>query len=217
MEYSKKFLIVPEERKHAIEHLTELDEKMSHILKKRDLNESEKAALYLQVLQKYVSYQFPAEKENTSFEHTEVPLVKKEDECTGVSKEEPFLDELMKTAPVKYKSQARAIYQHVKPSLSPQGELVYQNRVVPGSSMVTLINHFLRRRKKSVIGQKLFYELLKNLPSSYDVHRKLYSELSDVSDIKPQSVAKPHFKSYGKSKTMSGEPVMYTRNWYKLY
>ncbi|GFW44691.1 uncharacterized protein TNCV_4482361 [Trichonephila clavipes] len=56
MEFSKKFVLVPEERVQVTEHLSELDQRMKNILHNKDLTEEEKTILYLQVLQKYTHF-----------------------------------------------------------------------------------------------------------------------------------------------------------------
>jgi len=52
MEHAKKYKIVPA-HDPLDDHLSELDSQMTEILKKSDLQEDEKATLYLQVLQKF--------------------------------------------------------------------------------------------------------------------------------------------------------------------
>ncbi|GFW54299.1 hypothetical protein TNCV_3702601 [Trichonephila clavipes] len=56
MEFSKKFVLVPEERVQVTEHLSELDQRMKNILHNKDLTEEEKTILYLQVLQEYTHF-----------------------------------------------------------------------------------------------------------------------------------------------------------------
>ncbi|GFW28711.1 hypothetical protein TNCV_3714261 [Trichonephila clavipes] len=56
MEFSKKFVLVPEERVQVTEHLSELDQRLKNILHNKDLTEEEKTILYLQVLQKYTHF-----------------------------------------------------------------------------------------------------------------------------------------------------------------
>ncbi|GFY71244.1 hypothetical protein TNIN_13511 [Trichonephila inaurata madagascariensis] len=63
MEHSKKFVLLPEERlqNFVSEQLSELDEQMQSILRNKNMNDSEKATLYLQILRKYVNFPFPKE------------------------------------------------------------------------------------------------------------------------------------------------------------
>ncbi|GFV94212.1 hypothetical protein TNCV_3247181 [Trichonephila clavipes] len=63
MEHSKKFVLLPEERlqNFVSEQLSELDEKMQSILRNKNMNDSEKVTLYLQILRKYVNFPFPKE------------------------------------------------------------------------------------------------------------------------------------------------------------
>ncbi|GFS65493.1 hypothetical protein TNIN_417611 [Trichonephila inaurata madagascariensis] len=66
MEFSKKFVLVPEERVQVTEHLSELDQRMKNILHNKDLTEEEKTILYLQVLQKYTHFSNENRKESES-------------------------------------------------------------------------------------------------------------------------------------------------------
>ncbi|GFY78744.1 hypothetical protein TNIN_374141 [Trichonephila inaurata madagascariensis] len=63
MEHTKKFVLLPEERlqNFVSEQLSELDEQMQSILRNKNMDDSEKATLYLQILQKYVNFPFPKE------------------------------------------------------------------------------------------------------------------------------------------------------------
>ncbi|GBO11297.1 hypothetical protein AVEN_245959-1 [Araneus ventricosus] len=65
MDHAKKYVLVPEERlkQFAEEKLSELDRQMRDILKKKNLEDPEKATLYLQALQKYVNFPFPLDKD----------------------------------------------------------------------------------------------------------------------------------------------------------
>ncbi|GFY50925.1 hypothetical protein TNIN_466451 [Trichonephila inaurata madagascariensis] len=66
MEFSKKFVLVPEERVQVMEHLSELDKRMKNILNNKDLTEEEKTVLNLQVLQKYRHFSNENRKESES-------------------------------------------------------------------------------------------------------------------------------------------------------
>ncbi|GFS52044.1 hypothetical protein TNCV_1104721 [Trichonephila clavipes] len=66
MEFSKKFVLVPEERVQVTEHLSELDQRMKNILHNKDLTEEEKTILYLQVLQKYTHFSNENRRESES-------------------------------------------------------------------------------------------------------------------------------------------------------
>lgn len=151
MELAKKLLIIPEDRMLAVEQLSDLDKKMENILKKKGLNESEKAALYIQALQKYVSHQLPSPKESTTTFDT-------------------LESQVMNAAPVRYKTVAKDIFHHARKYLTPQGELMLGNQTFP---IASLISDFLRKRKKQ--GQNVFHQWLKDshLPNELDVHHKL--------------------------------------------
>ncbi|GFX85982.1 hypothetical protein TNCV_3719261 [Trichonephila clavipes] len=66
MEFSKKFVLVPEERVQVTEHLSELEQRMKNIFHNKDLTEEEKTILYLQVLQKYTHFSNENRKESES-------------------------------------------------------------------------------------------------------------------------------------------------------
>jgi len=200
MEYSKKLLLVPEERRQAVDHLSELDEKMDKILKKKDLSEDEKAALYLQVLQKFISYQLPPklEKEKVKEEVEKTDEVEKtEEKVENEEKGEDFEEDIVRIAPKKYKSHAKDIYHFVKSHISPRGELVFQKQIIPETHIVTLIDRFLRKKSKPVKGEIVFYNLLKelHLPKMYDVHEKLYEKKlysTRHKIVKPKMYARKH-------------------------
>ena len=57
MDLVKKYKLIPIDRYHEFseEHLSELDKQIQNILKKK-INDDEKAKLYAQALQKYVTF-----------------------------------------------------------------------------------------------------------------------------------------------------------------
>ena len=58
MEHARKLLLLPSDKEHQFfeEHLSNLDKQIQDILKK-NMNDNEKAKLYVQALQKYVIFQ----------------------------------------------------------------------------------------------------------------------------------------------------------------
>ena len=76
MKFSKKLVLVPEDRVQVTEHLSELDQRMQNILKNKNLSEDEKATLYLQILQKYTNFSI----ERTTQEPVSEPEIKTEED-----------------------------------------------------------------------------------------------------------------------------------------
>lgn len=183
MEYSRKMVLVPEDRLQntILDHLSDLDKQMNDILRKKNLSDSEKATLYLQVLQKYVNY--PAtisevkeeqpEKQSTlptEDEHQENPIVIKKGEANGSSIE----NELLKVAPVKLKADSIDILNFIKThsktlTWTATGEIIYKDNLIPRTNIVELINAMLRKNKKVPTGKAKFLEALKemNIPLHY--------------------------------------------------
>ncbi|GBM56825.1 hypothetical protein AVEN_227335-1 [Araneus ventricosus] len=125
MEYAKKLLLVPEERMQAVIHLSDLDQQMNDILKRKDLLESDKATLYLQILQKYIN--FPQD-DKSSEDHSEMPPVPPPSSNT-----EPSIEgNVIKTAPVRYRNIAKNILEHLKKHKdilcwTPSGEIIFND------------------------------------------------------------------------------------------
>lgn len=180
MEYAKKLILVPEERMQTVLHLSDLDQQMNDIIKRKDLIESEKATLYLQILQKYIN--FPQD-DKPSENHSEMPPAP-----PPANKAEPSIEEsVIKTAPVKYREIAKHILEHLKKnknilSWTPSGEIIFNEQLVEKTNISALISNFLRNRKALPPGTHIFQRALKDskLPVIFDVNKKLYSELKVV-------------------------------------
>lgn len=182
MEHAKKYFIVPEERlKHVSEqHLSELDRQMHHLLKQHELSDHEKAVLYLQILQKYVTFHLPqleTEKEKKSNEKMKKSdekveenqqldppkiIVKEEDEFKTIE------NEIVEAAPLKWRSTARNIINFIQNhedviTWTPSKEMVINGKVVANTNMVNLISHLLRDRKQKPVGYEKFNDALINV------------------------------------------------------
>lgn len=197
MEFSKKFVLVPEDRVQDTEHLSELDQRMKSILQSKDLSEDEKATLYLQVLQKYTYFSTEKKME------PEPELIPPDNISIPVKSEKEDLEEkMMNTVPVRFKDTAKEIYQFLKDQQffkwNSKGELIYKEEIVPGSNIVNLINDFLRNRKHIPSGRTVFLKALNEvqLPELLDVNKKLYKD----------------------NKVVKKKPIMYARKnaWMKL-
>lgn len=186
MEYSKKLVLVPEDRVQVAEHLSELDQQMKNILQNKKLTDDEKVALYLQLLQKYTH--FSIQKQESEPHTIESPEVEASPEnSTNVKQEtEELEEEISKIVPTRFQEKAKKIFQFLKHQDSIQwntkGEILYEDKIVPGSNVVQLINDFLRNRKSIPEGRHVFLKALDDihLPRNLDVHKKLYKNNSIV-------------------------------------
>lgn len=145
MEHARKLLLVPANQAQNFEHLSDLDQQMQHILKEK-LPDTEKAKLYLQILQKFVTF----------------PNLKPSEEAPSV---EP---ELLASAPVKLKSTAQKILDFFKNhshviSWTPAKELVLKGKTLPQTNIVMLLNYLLRQRKMEPAGYSELKEILTEL------------------------------------------------------
>lgn len=173
MEHSKKFILIPEDRAQLTEHLSELDQRMKSILLSKDLTESEKATLYLQILQKYTAI---GKKPEESIPETVKPPLE------DVKKEVTLEEKILNAAPIRLKDTAKDILDFLKnQSLlkwTGKGEIVYQNKIIPRTNIVALVSDLLRKRKNVPVGQNIFLNALRDLhfPSHLDVKNKMYNK-----------------------------------------
>ncbi|GFS53102.1 hypothetical protein TNCV_4516601 [Trichonephila clavipes] len=124
MEFSKKFVLVPEERVQVTEHLSELDQRMKNILHNKDLTEEEKTILYLQVLQKYTHFSTENRKESesipneTSLSENKKTESLKENLKDSVVKTEKkvFEDKIFRIVPARYTEKAKKYFPVFKAS-----------------------------------------------------------------------------------------------------
>ncbi|GFT85125.1 transposable element Tcb2 transposase [Trichonephila clavipes] len=109
MEFSKKFVLVPEERVEVMEQISELDQRMKNILHNEDLTEEEKTILYLRVLQKYTHFSNENRKESESVpnetslsENQETESLKENlKESVVKTEKEVFEDEIFRIVPAR--------------------------------------------------------------------------------------------------------------------
>ncbi|KAG8175783.1 hypothetical protein JTE90_029267 [Oedothorax gibbosus] len=170
-----------------------MDKKMHKILQQKNLEDNEKASLYLQVLQSYVNFQKPTPK--PELEHTEkVPKQDRphienvdrsniKEENDGIKLQEEIKDQLINKVPVRYKNTAEEILSFLKRentvlSWTPQGEILFKGTLIPRTHIVDLINSLLRKSKVRPNGQDIFFKGLKEtrLPVEFDVQKKLYEK-----------------------------------------
>lgn len=195
MEHSKKFALVPVDRMQQFEdeHLSELDLQIQNILKKK-IEDDEKAKLYVQALQKYVI--FP--NVNSVKPHTE------EKPEQQISKENIKIEKkILESVPVKYKSTAQNILDFLKQhkiSWSQRKEVLIDNKVIPGSDIIQLVNFLLRNRTQRPAAFEEFNEHLtiNNFPSDF-IKNNYLTNLKTM-------YAKPKVKR-----------LLPTKKWLKLY
>ncbi|GFS45149.1 uncharacterized protein TNIN_52411 [Trichonephila inaurata madagascariensis] len=192
MEHTKKFVLLPEERlqNFVSEQLSELDEQMQSILRNKNMDDSEKATLYLQILQKYVNFPFPKEinegmqEPQREFENSNAENLKSDipnedsKEALGFIKQETSAEnieqEIEKTAPKKYKTIIKEIILFIQKHReeiywTPEKELIVDGKIIRNTNVVQLITHLVRDRKIKPFGFESFDEFLKrtNFPSNF--------------------------------------------------
>ena len=161
MDLIKKYRLVPLDRyqEFSNEHLSDLDKQIQNILTKR-MNEDEKAKLYVQVLQKYVT--FP----NVN---TVKPSLEEEE---PVENSADIESQILDSVPVKHKNTATKILNFLKQheiSWSQNKKLKQNNNVTPGSDIIQLINFLLRDRARKPTAFEEFKEILdsKHFPRDF--------------------------------------------------
>ncbi|GBN55849.1 hypothetical protein AVEN_260643-1 [Araneus ventricosus] len=188
-------VLIPEDRAEIVDHLSDLDAKMEHILRRKDLIESEKANRYLQVLQKFVKIQHPQQIVETSeIQEARIP---ENQEPENVPEEDAITAKILKSAPVRYLTTVKNIVDFLKDNHSiltwtPEGEIVYKGQRIPRTNIVNLVTDLLRNRKKSPSGFKEFHSVLKemNIPENYIVNQKIFKD-NPVKILKGNTVQKP--------------------------
>lgn len=207
MEHAKKFQLVSLDRLQQFEdeHLSELDKKIQEILKRKQIDDSEKAKLYTQVLQKYVSFpnvnavkiseKNPTEPELSPEKKSEVPL----DKNLNIE------DKILHSAPVKQKNTAKRIIDFFKQnniSWTDNREIILNNNIIYGTNVVQLVNYLLRNKKERPSAFDEFQEFLniKNFPQEFVKNKHLNKIKTMYAKPPIRKKAKPAIK----------------RNWLKL-
>lgn len=171
MEFARKFRLVPADRDQEFieEHLSDLDKQIQSILK-RKINDDEKAKLYAQLLQKFVS--FP-----------DVNSVQAPKEQVPEESPENTFDaekEILNSAPVKHKKTASKIIQFFKEhniSWNQDKEIIMDKETIPGSDIVEIVNFLLRDKIKKPNGYEEFNEKLQS--QNFPQHLMKNKYLSD--------------------------------------
>ena len=174
MNHTRRMVLVPEntlerlqQRHHILtppvtQTLKNLDSEMSDILSSKELDNEAKAKLYNQVLQRYLTYYDQRKDQHlhvklTAVKPTETPKPEESKESSEESAPEKSVStaveqEVMKSVPKLYKNGARQLLDKMKENRdvldwNDKGELVYENKPIPGSHVVDLVNDMLRHRK----------------------------------------------------------------------
>ena len=176
MNHTKRMVLVPENTLERLQQrqqiltppvtqtLKNLDSEMTEILSSKQLDDEEKAKLYNQVLQRYLTYYDqrkgqPLHVKLTTPKPMETPKPEesKEKETSKDSSELETIptaveQEVMKSVPKLYKTGARQLLDKIKENRdllhwNEKGELMYENKSIPGSHVVDLVNDILRHRK----------------------------------------------------------------------
>ncbi|GFT39778.1 uncharacterized protein TNCV_4869441 [Trichonephila clavipes] len=144
------------------EQLSELDEKMKSILRNKNMNDSEKVTLYLQILRKYVNFPFPKEinedmqEPQKEFENSNAEdlksVIPNEDfkEALGFIKQETSAEnieqEIEKSAPKKYKTIIKKIILFIQKHReeiywTPDKKLTVDGKIIRNTNVVHWITH----------------------------------------------------------------------------
>ena len=143
--------------------LKNLDSEMGDILSSKQLDDEQKAKLYNQVLQRYLTYYDqrkgqPLHVKLTTSKQVETP--NPDEESKETSKESTEVEtipsaveeEVIESVPKLYKAAARQLLDKIKQNRdvlhwNEKGELKYENKPISGSHVVDLVNDILRHRK----------------------------------------------------------------------
>ena len=175
MNHTKRMVLVPENTLERLQQrrqiltppvtqtLKNLDSEMGDILSSTQLDDEQKAKLYNQVLQRYLTYYDqrkgqPLHVKLTNPKPVETP--KPDEESKETSKESTEVEttpsaveeEVIKSVPKLYKAAARQLLDKIKDNRNvlhwnEKGELMYENKPISGSHVVDLVNDMLRHRK----------------------------------------------------------------------
>ncbi|GFX85349.1 uncharacterized protein TNCV_732421 [Trichonephila clavipes] len=191
MEYTKKLMLVPEQRfQNFVQvQLSTLDKQMHTILQRKNITDEEKATLYLQILQKFVNFPYPSKnpdimetvdtkQENYQNQSTDT-VEDKINTLTSLSpkehvitrpKEETSVDtieeEIGSIAPVKCKNIPKKILNFIQQNQgeiywTPDKELIVDGKIIRNTNIINLITHLVRDRKKKPFGFEFFNQVLK--------------------------------------------------------
>ncbi|GFW54718.1 uncharacterized protein TNCV_2653581 [Trichonephila clavipes] len=184
MELAEKFMLVPEEklRKFIEDRLSTLDKQMHAILQRKNITQEEKATFYLQILQKNSDIMETVDTKQENYQNQSTDKVDdKANIITSISpkehvetrpKDEANADrieeEIGNIAPGKYKNIPKKILNFIQQNhgeiyRTPDKELMVNGKIIrnTSTSIINLITHLVRDRKKTPLGFEFFNEVLK--------------------------------------------------------
>ena len=142
--------------------LRNLDSEMTNILSSKELDNEQKARLYNQVLQRYLTYYnqrkgHPLHVKISTPRAVETPKPEENEQPTEEPVPEKSISsaveqEVMKSVAKIYKAGARQLLDKIKEHQhvlhwNDKGELLYETKHILGSNLVDLVNDTLRHRK----------------------------------------------------------------------
>jgi hypothetical protein len=196
MEHGKKFALIPVDRMQQFEdeHLSVLDSQIQHILKRKNTDDHEKAKLYIQILQKYVT--FP-DMNATSPSEEIIPTSSAEnnyDKEKHSEKTSKYVEDIkyriLESVPAKYQKQAQKIIRFLEQhniSWSKDKELLQNGISIPGSKVDELINFLLRNRMRRPYAFDQFQEILNHYDFPQDFIKNAYLNGKKTMYAKPKS------------------------------
>ena len=181
MEHVKRLVLVPEhmaeQRKKPLAaplatQVNEIDSDMQDIIRRQDIPIDEKAKLYDQNLQRYLTFydkrkNKPLRVNVTHTDQAEEPQGEQSIEETEPSDE--IETDIMDSVPATMKSRARQLIKKLKSNKdlvgwNEQGQMVFKGRTVPSTNIVDLVNDSLRQMKNlNPDGWELFSKVLGHL------------------------------------------------------
>jgi hypothetical protein len=183
MEHVKRLVLVPELAEHMVEQrkkpltaplttqVNEIDSDMQDIIHREDIPIDEKAKLYDQNLQRYLT--FYDKRMNKPLRVNVIQPPPGEPQGEQPTEETEASDEIetdiMDSVPATMKSSARQLIKKLKSNKdligwNEQGQMVFKGRSVPTTNIVDLVNDSLRQRKNfNPSGWELFSKVLGHL------------------------------------------------------
>lgn len=225
MNHTKRMVLVPEYTLERLQQqqkiltppvtqtLRNLDVEMSEILSNKHLDDEEKAKLYNQALQRYLTFYDqrkaqPLHVKLTSSKAEETPLQQEksdtltESQPNETSEDTAIEEEVMRSVPKVYKTGARQLLDKIKDNRdvlhwNNKGELLYQDKAISGSHLVDLVNDILRHRKGfEPVGWSVFARGLARMnvpenlvrnPQRQSAVREFKTRLKDKTPTSPHS------------------------------
>lgn len=217
MEFSKKFVLVPESdySKHtpSQKQLSEFDKEMQKILNS-NLQDFEKLQLYYDLLKRKMNledFNPPFKMDVTEKDETSKPI-----EDGTVQNPTNSEDNILKMIPTGVQKQGEQLLQYLKtyPDIlrwNDRGEIIYKDQLIPKSNLTDLIGLILTQRKsyKHLSGREEFLKALNSMNTPKLFFKNKYLTMKDdvyspIKNVKPIVKVKKTLKS----------PVM---RWQKLY